>query len=369
MNMGQNGHNRRRDLKYNLARVVFNTFPGLATRFSLRKECHDVHDEAVKLFDNGIELPEGASREDYFKALKLNKVSLIEYLYQYQFYNKSQQERDTYISRAQNRALSFKLRMMYPDYDNMFLFLFKEIFLERYSQLGFCHRRWLYAPQASFEQFADMVSATDCIIKPHDGSLGKSITRLDKQEPGLQLKDIFEDCVTRKCIIEEWIQGCDEMQAFHPQSLNSIRLVTVAYDGKAKPFGAFFRMGIGDMIIDNAHAGGLYAQINIDTGKIESDGVTTNGRRLSRHPDSDIPITGFQMPRWNEIVEFCLSAARQTPNIITGWDVIITHDGQLEFIEANQRPDFDLMQSPLQVGVKNKLLNMLSDLTGRRITV
>lgn len=366
---GPTGPTRRNDMKYNLARSVFRLFPQFAARYSLRKEYRITRDEAVKSLDAGPALPDGATREDYFKALESNTVSLSEYLHQYQFYNKTQQERDTFISRAQNRALSFKLRMMYPDYDNLLLFMNKEVFLERYSRLGFCHRQWLYAPQATLEQFTRLVCSTSCIIKPHDGSLGRNISKLERQQPGTDLKTLYDDCVARRCMVEECLVGCDEIQAFHPSSLNSIRFVTVAYGGRAVPFGAFVRMGIGDMIIDNAHAGGLYAQINIDTGLIESDGITTDGARCAEHPDTKIKIKGFQMPRWSEVVDFCTDAARQTPNIITGWDVVITRDGQLEFVEANQRPDFDVMQSPLQIGVKKKLLDTLSDLTGRRITI
>ena len=363
------GKTRRTDFTYNAARLVFRLFPDLATRYSLRKECRALSDEAIKAFEGGLTLPEGASREDYFKALETNAVSLSEYLHQYRFYDKSQKERDEFISRAQNRALSFRLRMTYPDYDNLLLFMNKELFLEHYSQLGFCHRKWLYTPQATFEQFAELVSSSDCVIKPHDGSLGRGISIISKQSSSEQLKAVFDDCVAHHSLVEERIFGCEEIQAFHPSSLNSIRFVTVAFNGKAVPFGAFVRMGVGDMIIDNAHAGGLYAQINIQSGIIESEGITTDGLRCNEHPDTHLKIKGFQMPRWDEIVEFCTSAARQTPNIITGWDVIITRDGPLEFVEANQRPDFDVMQSPLQIGVKRKLLGILSDLTGRRVTV
>ena len=163
------------------------------------------------------------------------------------------------------------------------------------------------------------------------------------------------------------MKGCDELQAFHPQSLNSIRFVTLAYRGKAKAFGAFFRIGVGDMIIDNAHAGGMFAHIDIKTGIIDSEAITTRGLRVAKHPDTGLQIKGTQVPHWDEIVEYCLSAARQTRNIITGWDVVINDKGQVEMIEANNRPDFDLMQSPLQVGVKHQLLEALTELLGEKI--
>ena len=90
---------------------------------------------------------------------------------------------------------------------------------------------------------------------------------------------------------------------------------------------------------------------------------------MAYHPDTKLPLIGFQIPKWDEITEFCLSAARQTKNIITGWDVVIKDDGQLEFVEANHRPDIQTMQSWYKKGSKREILDTLSDLTGKRITI
>ena len=353
---------------YHMASALLRCCPGVAARIVKRKECKAIRDEAVRCFAQGVEMPDGASRDDYFKAWKNNQVSLSEYLYQFEFYGKSDAERSQFISRAQTRALSMKLRMMFPECDKIDLLRDKEKFLAHFAPLGFCNRRWLYTPAATFDQFAALVGSADCIFKPHDASLGFGIRRVPRQQ-GPQLRQMFDDCVKQQTLVEEYIVGDDAIQQFHPSSLNSIRFVTVAYGGKAFPFGAFLRMGVGDMLIDNAHAGGLFAQINMESGIIESDGITVDGLRVPVHPDSKLPIKGFQIPQWPAIVDFCLDAARQTNNIITGWDVIITQQGKLEFIEANSRPDFDVMQSPLKIGVKHKLLDMLSEVTGKKVTI
>ena len=351
-------------------KALFRCFPGLAAQYCIQQECKPLRAEAQRFFAQpGLTLPEGASREDYFNALRVHGVSVSEYLHQYKFYDKTEQERSKFISRAHARGVSLRLRMMFPDYDNIALLRDKERFLAHYEALGYCRRRWLYCPQATYEEFARLVSSTDCILKDHDSSLGISIMKLAKQQDGAELKALFDKCVAHKTLVEEFIQGSEALQAFHPSSLNTVRVYTIAHGNKARPFGAFLRMGMGDMIIDNAHAGGLFAQINIDTGIIESEGITTEGMRVNIHPDSNLPIKGFTIPHWEEIIEFCLSAARQTKNVITGWDVVETIDGHLEFIEANSRPDFDVLQSPLVIGVKGKLLDMLHDVTGRKITV
>ena len=53
--------------------------------------------------------------------------------------------------------------------------------------------------------------------------------------------------------------------------------------------------------------------------------------------------------------------AKLTDNPITGWDVVINNKGEIEFVEGNHSPDFDVMQSPLQVGVKKRIYALIKD--------
>lgn len=358
----------RHDVIRPMAMTCFRLFPNLAAAYRSHEELALIRKEASKFFAEGHTLPEGASREDFYHALSKHMVSIPEYFYQYDFYKLSESERDEFISRARMRVLSMKLRAMFPD-DYNGISRFKEESLARFTELGFCRRRWLYAPRCTYQQFADLISSMDCIIKPHDGSLGFGVKKVQRQEDPAQIKALYDKCVRREMLIEECVRGCDELQAFHPQSLNTIRFVTMSFRGKAIPFGGLFRIGIGDSIIDNAHAGGICTQINIETGIIESDGLTTNGVVIVKHPDTGLTIKGTQIPRWNEVVEACLNAARNTNNIITGWDVVVTDEGHVELIEVNNRPDFDIMQAPLKKGVKRKVLDTLRELIGKEITI
>ncbi len=351
-----------------LGTMVFRLFPSLGASFRKHKEETAFRREAEQYFAQGKPLPAGASREGFYQANKQYSVSLSEYLYQYEFYKLTDQERAEFISRAQMRALAYKLRMKYPK-ESYGLPRFKEQYLGRFTELGLIHRRWLYVPECSYEEFASLLGSMDCIIKPADGSLGLGVKKILRQDDPEQIRALYETCRQGNMLLEECARGCDELQAFHPQSLNTIRFVTMAFEGRAVAFGSFFRMGVGDMVIDNAHAGGLYAQINLETGVIESDGITTEGLRVSRHPDTGLTIKGTPIPHWGELVDACVNAARQTRNIITGWDVIVTHDGRIELIEVNNRPDFDLMQSPLRTGVKRKVLDMLSALIGQPVSI
>ena len=164
-------------------------------------------------------------------------------------------------------------------------------------------------------------------------------------------------------IVEECVRGNKEIQAFHPNSLNTIRVVTFSNGDKKEVFGAFLRTGRNGSSIDNAHAGGIFAQINIETGIIESDGINSDGEMFKVHPYSNLQFKGFKIPLWKEIKELCLEACSTIPNIkFAGWDVTINDNNELQLIEGNHAPDFDVMQSPLKVGVKKKVYKILKEI-------
>ena len=311
--------------------------------------------EARKEFEKGSAL---GTFEDYKQALEKHWVSYSEYAYQYEFYNKDEAERDEYVSRL--KMSYFYLRygpgVLRP------LFRNKATFLKKFDK--YIHRKWLYAPEASFEQFEQLLSDFDCIIKPCEGSRGKGVFKVYKDSNHKDDKELYESCVKDGMMVEQCIESCEELKALHPQSLNTIRVVTVSNKEKACVFSGVLRTGVGNSVIDNSHAGGVSAQINIKNGVVESDGVDVNGNRFVCHPDSGIQIKGFVVPKWDAIVNTCCEVAKQIGNPITGWDVVINNNGDVEFIEGNHTPDLDIMQSRYKHGVKKQIYSLLKEYCG-----
>ena len=298
--------------------------------------------------------------DNYKLDLEKHWVSHSEYAYQYKFYNKTEEEKDGYVSRAKMRYFYKKHspRVVIP------LFAQKQNFFKVFYH--YIHRKWLYAPVASFDEFVQLLTCYDCIIKPYSGSLGKGIFKIYKDADHKNDRKLYEFCVKNKMIVEQCIESCEELKAFHPQSLNTIRVVTVSNRKKAEVFGGVLRTGIGNSVIDNVHAGGVYAHINITNGLVEGDGMDANGKKYEYHPDGGIKFNGFQIPKWNTIIETCCEAAKLTKNMVTGWDVVINSQGEVEFIEGNCWPDFDIMQSP-KTGAKMRLNALLKKYYGIEI--
>lgn len=308
---------------------------------------------AKKLFERGSGI---GPFEDYKRALHKHWVSYDEYV-QYDFPHKTEQERDEFVARL--KLLYFFWKYV-PEFTKP-LFHDKQQFLRFFS--NYIHRQWLFAPDASYEEFRALISAHDCIVKPCDEMRGRGIYRICKDEVS-DSRELYESCVKARMLVEQCVESCEDLKAFHPQSLNTIRVVTISNTEKAEVFGSFFRMGVGNSIVDNAHAGGIFAQINVDDGVIISEGINTRGERFISHPDSGLKIKGFKIPKWDLICETCCEAAKLTENTITGWDVTINNQGQVEFVEGNNRSDFDVMQSPLQVGVKRRIFALIKEYRG-----
>ena len=285
--------------------------------------------EAKKEYEKGSTL---GSFEDYKQAVEKHLVSYNEYAHQYEFYKLSEDERGEFVSR---RMMDYFYRRYIPFEVNS-IFRVKPKFLTIFNK--FIHRQWLFVPDTSFEKFKQLVVNYDCIVKPCDESLGKGIFKVYKGKT--DCKELYDYCVKNRLLVEECVDSCEELKALHPESLNTIRVVTVSNKDKAVVFGSILRMGVGNSIVDNAHFGGVFAQINIKEGIIESDGVDVDGHTYTHHPDSGIKLK------------------------VSGWDVAINSNGGIEFIEGNASPDFDLMQSPLKVGVKKRLFSLIKEYSG-----
>lgn len=299
------------------------------------------------------------SLSDYKKAFKKHRVTYSEYMYSYEYWRLDEERRNEFISTSEMQCIYRKL----GEREVRNLFHDKVEFLKTFH--SFVHRDWKLAKELSLEEFKAMVARYDCIAKPIDGTRGDGVFKISAGN----VEDwdaLYAQCVDDNVLLEECVQACDEITAFHPSSLNTIRVVTISNNGKCVVFGALFRMGAHGSVIDNTHAGGVYAPINVETGTIEIDAIDSRNNHFSSHPDTGKPIKGFIIPKWKEILETCQKASVAIPDIhFAGWDLCVTKDGLVEIIEGNHAPDFDGgMQAPLKIGVKKKLQKAVMEVMG-----
>ena len=128
-----------------------------------------------------------------------------------------------------------------------------------------------------------------------------------------------------------------EYTKFHPDSVNTIRVVTVKKGANFATLFAFLRIGVKGRIADNWSSGGISTGINTEDGTLKKYGLyhPQFGTKTAIHPDSGIVFEGYKLPYWEEILNYVKHAHRLFYGFHSiGWDIAVTTNGII-LIEGN----------------------------------
>ena len=135
-------------------------------------------------------------------------------------------------------------------------------------------------------------------------------------------------------------------------ALTTVRVMTCRNErGDYEVTNAAFRMAQGgNTVVDNFHAGGILAKVDIRTGVLgrATDGAMALGPGTGwceRHPQTGGQILGRQLPLWPQVLDLVrrAHATAFADQVVIGWDVAILDDGP-RLVEGNKGPDLDLVQ-------------------------
>lgn len=202
-------------------------------------------------------------------------------------------------------------------------------------------RNWLYAPQASFEEFIKFTKETPVFIaKPVDGMCGKGIEKYSTDEMTVNdLEVAYNQFVRGGVLLEECLKAHDDIY-LGTRALSTFRIYTMI-DGKGDVhvLKAKYRVGTGDAITDTAD-GCIAYPVSIKYGVIEGPGINEvlDSNHYFYHPGCSKLVVGMKIPMWEQAIEIVTKAARLIPQIrYVGWDVAITNSS-IEIIEGNHNP-------------------------------
>jgi hypothetical protein len=134
-----------------------------------------------------------------------------------------------------------------------------------------------------------------------------------------------------------------------PGALSTVRLLTVLDEKmEPEPVNAAFRMAISKASpVDNFHAGGIAAAVDMTTGVLgRASGLGLGGDFSwhETHPLTGGAILGRRLPDWKAAKALVVAAHRLlAPRIVVGWDVGFLADGPC-LVEGNVGPDADIHQ-------------------------
>ena len=255
------------------------------------------------------------------------------------FYDMTGAQRDTYLTRVRNKKVSNIMNDMAHDDD----FDDKLLFNVRFAK--YLRRPTLNGETATPEQMAQFLEGQEAIFaKINHGSCGNGVEKLyvkDFESPAAMLDYIRE----KKLVVLEHVQAQHpDMARLHPQSVNTMRICTDLVDGRVHIAYITLKMGRGGGVCDNSGQGGILCRVDIDTGKICSPATDDYFNVFDKHPDTGIPLVGYQLPMIEEAKALACQAALEIPEVgHVGWDMAIGPDGPA-IIEGNDFPGTDLCQ-------------------------
>lgn len=158
-----------------------------------------------------------------------------------------------------------------------------------------------------------------------------------------------EACVVMPCLVNHPALSGLALTGLGSGTLATLRIVTCRDEQNApEAMAAALRFPRRpDAVVDNFHAGGLAAIVDLATGVLGAAtdlGLARDSAWHDLHPVSDAPIAGFPVPFWPEARRLAERAhAALGDRVVIGWDVAVLADGPV-LIEANGFPDLDIIQ-------------------------
>jgi hypothetical protein len=217
---------------------------------------------------------------------------------------------------------------------------------------------------------------SDLFVKPCTGRGGAGAERVAFRDGRYHLKeqsDLTADdliaalaikSVGRALLVQPRLFNHPALAGINMDALSTARVVTATgIEGRGRVISAALRVpSKADSHIDNFHAGGIAAAIDLETGRLGKAtdlGVRRESRWHSVHPVTGGQIEGLVVPDWPRIVKLAETAHdRLADRIVLGWDIAVLADGPC-VVEANAFPDLDINQRTMLAPLGNGELGRL----------
>lgn len=222
----------------------------------------------------------------------------------------------------------------------------------------------------------------DLFVKQTRGTAGRGAERWDHHAPGryrgsdgrvldsAQLLQHLRDSTVgrrRGALVMRRLLNHSSMADLSNGALATVRVLTCRdeHDGFEVTHAAL-RMAQGpNQVVDNFHAGGIAAPVDLATGVLGPATDGAMGRGPGRgwchtHPDTDAAIAGRALPCWRETLELACRTHTEafSDHVLIGWDIAITDEGPL-LVEGNKGPDLDIVQRTHREPIGNSRLGEL----------
>ena len=150
---------------------------------------------------------------------------------------------------------------------------------------------------------------------------------------GIYLKNLGDDWVVQEVIAQH-----PYMSQFNESSINTLRICVYrsVLDEQPKVTGALMRIGANGAFVDNAHAGGRFAGVDVKTGKLHHTTLDQYGTKENVWNGVDYSKADYQIPHWEEIKKLAVRIADCNIHCrLLAFDLCLDSAGNPRVIELN----------------------------------
>lgn len=202
----------------------------------------------------------------------------------------------------------------------------------------------VYSSNLDEKSFEILKNEKDYFIKDVNGECASFVKHISTYN---EFEKILPELGQGAYILQKSIHQSEKMNEINPNSINTLRVVTVNVEGKIKILSSLLRIGTSSTEnVDNWAAGGLAIGIKEDEF-LKRYGFYKPGYGLKTavHPDSQIVFENYKVPMLKEAYDLAIKAHKFFYNIgAIGWDIAITEKGPV-FVEGNDNFEITLMQA------------------------
>lgn len=155
-------------------------------------------------------------------------------------------------------------------------------------------------------------------------------------ELNMSLQNLFLQ-YKKNFIIQEKFEQHPDMARLNPTSVNTLRVLSYRSNNEIKILYAVVRIGRKGKVVDNETAGGIKADIDLQTGRIKGVAFGNPQEKTMPQTDSGVVLDNYLIPSFPSVLEFVKGLHERLPyfNLI-GWDISVDKNGNPAMIEWNR---------------------------------
>ena len=195
-----------------------------------------------------------------------------------------------------------------------------------------------YRPLTSEAAAALCETEGELIVKPSiDSKGGKGIVFIHDPAEKAAAPSVLTVLQGRSgdFVVQRVLRQHPKMAELNPDSINTVRVLTLLWKGKAQVLGALVRIGTKGCRVDNPHTSNGLSCVLDAQGRMIEKAFDRNWRPFTTLPNG-MAVKGFAVPYYDRIVETVLKLHYRVPHFrLIGWDMTISEEGEPIVIEAN----------------------------------